>query len=349
MYLSSIRILRVIVFGGLAAVFLFAGEPTFAGNPKRDLDIQGIRSATVSSDGATLSVCFNLVDADRHQSVHTLAVPIKDQGRWNIKKIVTRYDVARTLIKFRPTLADFRPGCNEKPVKLAVIRYTRKDYYKQMHARPGSALVALKPGLKQALYAVYRDSLPKRPGYGSPMDFGYASSRPLLKNGYTIGVNLYPSFYKTLWACGRVLLVDENLGNRKFIKQRDKHGWTALHCAARFGDIRRAKLLLENGARVNATTSKDATPLFLAATTKNAELVKLLIRHKANVNAETEKGGTALLMAARVGDPASVKVLLENGANHKYRDPRGYTAMKWASVMGHKEVVQVMRELGVKK
>lgn len=63
------------------------------------------------------------------------------------------------------------------------------------------------------------------------------------------------------------------------INRRDNHGWTALMRAATF-EIRlenTVKLLLNNGANVNARLKDGKTALTLAKEQRNADIVRLLL------------------------------------------------------------------------
>ncbi|WP_439624346.1 ankyrin repeat domain-containing protein [Gemmata sp.] len=75
---------------------------------------------------------------------------------------------------------------------------------------------------------------------------------------------------------------------------RDDLEQTPLHVAAHYGHAEIVKLLLEQGADVNARAYNEFAPLHL---TESPEVVKLLIAHKADVDAEAG-GETALQRAA---------------------------------------------------
>lgn len=78
---------------------------------------------------------------------------------------------------------------------------------------------------------------------------------------------------------------------------------TALHEAARNGDIERLKSLLDNGADVNAKDEKNgAAPLHYAAGHGHARAVKLLLDKGAEVNARDNTGSTPLHWAAAGGE-----------------------------------------------
>src|SRR5262245_2850664 len=93
-------------------------------------------------------------------------------------------------------------------------------------------------------------------------------------------------------------------------------GMTALHWAAYRNDVEMARVLLQAGASIKATTRLgDYTPLSIAAKTGGSGVIDLLLKAGADVNAATPAGTTALMLAAGSGIPDAVKMLLDRGAN----------------------------------
>lgn len=92
-------------------------------------------------------------------------------------------------------------------------------------------------------------------------------------------------------------------------------GMTALHWAARSGDIELAQMLLYAGANVKATTRLGAySPLMMAAEQGHASVIAALLSAGADVKAANAVGTTPLMLAALSGDAKSVTMLVENGA-----------------------------------
>lgn len=60
------------------------------------------------------------------------------------------------------------------------------------------------------------------------------------------------------------------------ISFRDDHGFSPLHWACKEGHLKLVELLLQRGARVNATNRGDDTPLHLAAAHGHIEIVRLV-------------------------------------------------------------------------
>ena len=89
---------------------------------------------------------------------------------------------------------------------------------------------------------------------------------------------------------------------------------TPLHYAARYCQIDIVKILLQQGADVNAVNSGGETPLH-EATKKNAtKIVDLLLQNGANVNAKDRYRFTPLYLAVRESNIIVAELLLKNGA-----------------------------------
>ncbi len=119
----------------------------------------------------------------------------------------------------------------------------------------------------------------------------------------------------------------------------------ALRVAVRSGHLEVAKLLVENGASVNAKTNLKSEILLMNSAWKGQlEIVKFLIENDANINAQGTWGGTALMSAARSGHLEVVVFLLENGASVGVRNEDGWTELMYAASNGHFKVVELLIE-----
>jgi len=89
-------------------------------------------------------------------------------------------------------------------------------------------------------------------------------------------------------------------------------------------------------------------PLFSAV--ENGDLVnlKILLDQGAEVNAKTKRGRTLLHWTASRNSAMVTKTLIENGADAKAKDNRGRTPMHIAADHGNDKVAQVLIEHGAK-
>ena len=127
-------------------------------------------------------------------------------------------------------------------------------------------------------------------------------------------------------------------------------GMTALHWAARSLNAPLARLLLEAGADVAASTRIGAyTPLHLASEVGSADIVGLLLDAGARQTATTEEigGATPLHLAAGAGAAEAVRLLLEGGGEADARERRwGQTPLMYAAARGREEAVRALLEGG---
>ncbi|MBQ3525164.1 MAG: ankyrin repeat domain-containing protein [Akkermansia sp.] len=87
-----------------------------------------------------------------------------------------------------------------------------------------------------------------------------------------------------------------------------------LNCANKEEAVKCARILIANGANVNAANNRGVTALHFAGQRSNPELVALLIQSGANVNA-VDKSGMSVL--ATTFNSASRQLLIDAGAVEK--------------------------------
>ena len=110
-------------------------------------------------------------------------------------------------------------------------------------------------------------------------------------------------------------------------------GMTALHWAAKKGDVELAQMLLYAGANVKAMTRLGGyTPIIMASETGNAAMIDMLLKSGADAKIATSNGTTPLMLAAVAGRADAIKLLLDAGADpNATENARGETALMFAA------------------
>ncbi len=125
----------------------------------------------------------------------------------------------------------------------------------------------------------------------------------------------------------------------------DENGVCPLNYAA-FGDRAEiAKLLLENGARVNQTIG-GSTPLDFAVARGSVEAARILIDYGADVRRVYPDGRTPLHIAVANGHFTTVELLIDRGADLAIKDKTGMTPLDLAAAINHPGMVGMLLEAG---
>ena len=130
------------------------------------------------------------------------------------------------------------------------------------------------------------------------------------------------------------------------LRKRDGYRMTALMWAAAQGHEAVIRLLLEEGADINANKKSGGTTLMEAANKRDEIIVRLLLEKGADVNLKDTSGRTALSIAANIGYETTVRLLLEKGADVNLKDTSGRTALSIAAKEGEEIVVRLLLEKG---
>jgi len=104
-------------------------------------------------------------------------------------------------------------------------------------------------------------------------------------------------------------------------------GFTPLHLAAFFGQVKAAELLLNRSANADAVSANALAvrPINSAAAGSHEVVVHLLLDHGADADAAMAGGFRPLHAAAHGGLPSMVRLLLERGADPNARTDDGQT------------------------
>ncbi len=121
------------------------------------------------------------------------------------------------------------------------------------------------------------------------------------------------------------------------IHARAFNGDTALMMASFKGNLAAAQLLIERGARVHHS---GWTPLHYAATGGHNDVARLLLDNGAELDARSPNNTTPLMMAAWRGHILTVKLLHDAGADATLKNDQGMTAIDFARVADQKDIVE---------
>jgi len=171
------------------------------------------------------------------------------------------------------------------------------------------------------------------------------SMRLLLDAG--AGPNAANAFAATplMWCAGDAIKIRLLLSKGAKVDARSKLGRTPLLIAAAYdGATEAARLLIENGADVNARDKGGISVLEQAASSNHIELVRLLLAKGATVNTADEGGFTPLMAAAGNGDRNAdlVKLLLAHGAAVNLKSAESVEIVKNGPIaLGHLTALQI--------
>jgi hypothetical protein len=127
----------------------------------------------------------------------------------------------------------------------------------------------------------------------------------------------------------------------------DWNGSTPLRYAAGKGHAEIARLLLQNGAEVNAKSNYGNTPLHWAAFQGHVDILHLLVENGANLEAQESGGSRPLHDAAIHGNLPFIQELISRyhvDINARRKD--GKTALRVARMYGHTEIITFLQANG---
>jgi ankyrin repeat protein len=121
-----------------------------------------------------------------------------------------------------------------------------------------------------------------------------------------------------------------------------------LHIAARVNGVAIATLLVKRGAKVDSRDAQDRTPLFVAASSGQAEVADFLLQAGADPLAEeSDYHDTAIYIAAMNGNLGVVKLMVSKGVSANIRNTHTGETPLWVAAMdNHLKVMEFLLTSG---
>ena len=135
--------------------------------------------------------------------------------------------------------------------------------------------------------------------------------------------------------------------SQKVSRKWGSNKYTFLLIAAEEGHDQLIRLLLDQGADVNAQGGEFGNALQAASYRGHGQVVQMLLDKGANVNAQGGYYGNALQVASKGGHNQVVQMLLDKGADVNAQGGYHGNALYAASEGGHDQVVQMLLDKGV--
>jgi ankyrin repeat protein len=121
-------------------------------------------------------------------------------------------------------------------------------------------------------------------------------------------------------------------------------GFTPLGLACYFGQFEAARYLVLKGADVNLPSNNgfNVFPLHSAAAGNHTDIARMLVENGAKVNVKQQAGSTPLHSAAQTGNLELLILLLENGAQTDVRMEGGKLPADLAKEKGFDEIAEIL-------
>lgn len=126
---------------------------------------------------------------------------------------------------------------------------------------------------------------------------------------------------------------------------RDARGSSALMYAAAIGSLDAMKLLVDDGAKVDAPNSFGATPLMWCA--GDLAKVRYLLEKGASVTTKSQYGRTPLLIAATYDGSVEIgRLMIAKGADVRAKDQSGATVLNAAAAANNIKLARLLLDKG---
>ncbi len=147
-------------------------------------------------------------------------------------------------------------------------------------------------------------------------------------------------------AKGNIWFVEAMLknGHPPNVREESKIEETPILFAVKLGNFDITRILLDNGANLEAANEVGVNSLLLACYTRNTQMVKFLLSKGAKVNRAANCNTTALMISSNLGDMQTLEILLLGKAEVGAKTCRGATALMLAA--DNEQVVEVLVKAG---
>ena len=137
------------------------------------------------------------------------------------------------------------------------------------------------------------------------------------------------------------VLMDEGAN----VQAMNARGQSPLHLAAMTDNVEVVRMLVDGGADIDvAEPGNKVRPLHNAAKNGCPHVCEFLLKHGADMDAQTARGDTALHLAAANGHADIVSLLLSFHANHAASNSAGFTAEQIATTRGHNRIIDMIQQ-----
>ncbi len=173
----------------------------------------------------------------------------------------------------------------------------------------------------------------------------FAMEPSLIDTAWIVGFHKHPEASVCLALC-KAMATDEALMDSVAKQKMGPKQRTHLMAAANKGDVERVKLWIKRRSDVNATDRNAWTPMHYAAFWGHDAVVRVLVENGAIVNAMGVVGPLHVAVRSTHTTEAIVRTLVEVGTNVNTKDHEGNTALHIAAMFGYVWIVRILIELG---
>jgi len=142
---------------------------------------------------------------------------------------------------------------------------------------------------------------------------------------------------------GQIVVVRMLLDNGAAIDAPGRKGHTPIYSAVMAGRTQAAELLVRRGARFDPTAMLHGV---VERNVADRDVIAFLVKQGADINGKDAAGDTPLLAATQRGERVLAKLLIARGADVNVRDAQGRTPLARATLNGNAELQRLLHVNG---